>query len=96
MFDPKSRYAKLATVHVTDARGRLVEAVPPAPRPAQTLLGIHLRKQNERPDHLAALYESDAAGYWRLAEMNDAMTAEVLSELRDVDIPDPGFTGDST
>ena len=93
MFDPKSRYANVATVHVTDARGRTVEAVPPAPAPGQTLLGIHLRKQNERPDHLAALYVSDPAGYWRLAEMNDAMTAEVLSELREVEIPDPSSGG---
>jgi hypothetical protein len=41
----------------------------------------------ERADLLAALYLSDPAGFWRLAEMNDAMTAEVLSELREVLIP---------
>lgn len=96
MFDPKSRYAKLAPVHVVDARGRTVEAIPPAPHPEQTLRGVHLRKQNERPDHLATLYISDAAGYWRLGEMNDAMTAEVLSELREVDIPDPNIVADGT
>lgn len=89
MFDTKSRYAKLAPIHVLDGRGRIVEAIPPAPHPGQTLRGIHLRKHNERPDHLAALYLSDAAGYWRLAEMNDATTAEVLSELRQVAIPNP-------
>jgi hypothetical protein len=87
MFHPKSRYAGIAPTHVVDARGRMVEAIPPAPRPNQTLRGIHLRKQNERADHLAALYVADPAGYWRLAEMNDAMTAEVLSELREVAIP---------
>jgi hypothetical protein len=89
MFDEKSRYAKLEPVHTVDARGRTVEAIPPAPKPGQTLRGIHQRKENERPDHLAALYVGDAAGYWRLAEMNDAMTAEVLSELREVEIPNP-------
>jgi hypothetical protein len=89
MFDPKSRYAKLASVHVLDRRGRTVEAIPPAPQPKQTLRGIHLRKHNERPDHLSALYLGDAAGYWRLAELNDAMTAEVLSELREVEVPNP-------
>ena len=89
MFDAKSRYAKAMPVHLVDGRGRTVEAIPPAPRPGQTLRGIHARKQNERPDHLAALYVSDASGYWRLAEMNDAMTAEVLSELREVAIPNP-------
>ena len=74
---------------MVDGRGRTVEAIPPAPHPRQTLRGIHLRKHNERSDHLAALYLSDAAGYWRLAEMNDAMTAEVLSELREMSIPNP-------
>ncbi len=89
MFDEKSRYAKLETVHLADARGRAVEAVPFAPAPRQTLRGIHLRKENERPDHLAALYVSDPAGFWRLAELNDAMTAEVLTEQREVRIPNP-------
>ncbi|MDB5946981.1 MAG: hypothetical protein JWQ33_2007, partial [Ramlibacter sp.] len=70
-----------------DARGRTVEVVPPAPAPVQSLRGRHLRRQGERPDHLAALYLADPAGYWRLAEINDAMTAEVLSELREVEIP---------
>lgn len=87
LFDPKSRYAKLPTVRMVDARGRTVEVVPPAPPPSQGLRGRHLRRQGERPDHLAALYLADPAGYWRLAEMNDAMTAEVLSELRELDIP---------
>jgi hypothetical protein len=89
MFDDKSRYAKSTPVHVIDARGRMVEAIPPPPHPVQTLRGIHARKQNERPDHLATLYVADGAGYWRLAEMNDVMTAEVLSELREVAIPNP-------
>jgi hypothetical protein len=96
MFDPKSRYAKVPPVILTDARGRMVEAIPPAPHPQQTLRGIHLRKQNERPDHLALLYVSDAAGYWRLAEMNDAMTAEVLSELREVEIPDQNIVDEGS
>ncbi len=87
LFNEKSRYAKLATVLMVDSRGRSVEVVPPAPALEQSLRGRHLRRQGERPDHLAALYLSDAAGYWRLAEKNDVMTAEVLSELREVLIP---------
>ena len=87
LFDPKSRYAALRTVLLPDGRGRLVEVVPPAPAPPQALGGRHLHRQGERADHLATLYLSDPAGYWRLAEMNDAMTAEVLSELRELDIP---------
>ena len=87
LFDSKSRYAKLGTVLMTDSRGRTVEVVPPAPAPEQTLRGTHVLRQGERVDHLAALYIADAAGYWRIAEMNDAMTAEVLTELREIDIP---------
>ena len=87
LFDSKSRYAKLGTVPMSDARGRTVEVVPPAPPPAQTLRGRHLRRQGERADHLAALYLADPAGFWRLAELNDAMSAEVLSELRELQIP---------
>jgi hypothetical protein len=94
MFDDKSRYAKVVPVLATDARGRTVEATPPAPKPKQTLRGIHLRKQNERADHLATLYVADATGFWRLAEMNDAMTAEVLSELREIEIPNPRIEDD--
>lgn len=87
LFDPNSRYSGVATVLMRDARGRLVEVVPPAPAPQQTLRGRHVHRQGERPDHLAALYLSDPAGFWRLGELNDAMTAEVLSELRELDIP---------
>jgi hypothetical protein len=87
MFAVKSRYAKVPTILVRDARGRIVEAVPPAPAPVQFLLGTHLRRQGERPDHLAARYLADPAGYWRLAFFNDAMTAEVISELREVQVP---------
>jgi hypothetical protein len=87
VFDEKSRYAERKPVHLVDARGRTVEVIPPAPHPEQRLRGVHLRKENERADHLAALYVADPTGYWRLAEMNDAMTAEVLTELREVEIP---------
>jgi hypothetical protein len=87
LFDAKSRYAALPTVLMVDARGRAVEVVPPAPAITQALRGRHLRRQGERADHLATLYLSNPAGYWRLGEMNDAMTAEVLAELRELDIP---------
>jgi hypothetical protein len=86
-FDPKSRYAALTPVLVTDSRGRTVEAIPPAPAPDQSLRGTHVLREGERPDHLATLYLADPAGYWRIAEMNDAMTAEVLTELREIQIP---------
>lgn len=90
MFDPKSRYAKVTQVLLTDSRGRQVVVTPPASAPEQSFLGVHVRREGERPDHLATRYLSDPAGFWRLAEMNDAMTAEVLTELREVTVPSGG------
>jgi hypothetical protein len=87
MFDPKSRYAGVKTYHLKDRRGRDVEVVPAPPALSQPLLGIHARKDGERIDHLAARYLSDAAGYWRIAEINDVMTADALAETTRVRIP---------
>jgi hypothetical protein len=84
MFNAASRYAKLSTIQMTDARGRVVEVVPPAPAPVQTLKGLHVRREGERPDHLAALYLGDATLFWRLAEQANFMTAEVLSEQKQI------------
>ncbi len=87
MFDSKSRYAKVETYVVTDARGREVTVVTPAPKPTNPTLGIHQLKQGERLDHLAARYLNDPAGYWRIAEQNDVMLPEALTEARDIEIP---------
>jgi hypothetical protein len=87
MFDAKSRYAALPTYRRTDLRGRTVDVVPAPPAPNDPLLGIHARKDGERIDHLAALYLSNPAGYWRIAEINDVMTPEVLIDATKLRIP---------
>ncbi len=87
MFDPKSRYVKAETYVVTDTRGRSVTLVAPPPPPDQVLLGIHLLKQGERLDLLAAKYLNDPAGYWRIAEQNNVVIAEALTEAREIEIP---------
>ncbi len=87
MFDKQSRYAKLVPYDVPDERGRTVAVVPPASAPAQALLGIHVLRQGERIDHLAAKYTADPAGFWRIAEQNDVMLPEALTEAREIDIP---------
>jgi len=87
MFDPKSRYLKAETYVVIDARGRAVTVVVPPPTPEQLQLGIHLLKQGERLDLLAARYLNDPAGYWRIAEQNDVMLPEALTEAREIEIP---------
>ncbi|MFO1302112.1 MAG: LysM domain-containing protein [Burkholderiales bacterium] len=88
MFDSKSRYFQVATYQLTDLRGRTVEVVATPPPLAQALRGLHVRKEGERYDHLAARYLSNPAGFWRLADMNDAFTADALSELSRVRIPE--------
>jgi hypothetical protein len=87
MFDEKSRYVKAETYVVTDHRDRLVQVVATPPPPAQTLLGIHLLKQGERLDLLAAKYLNDPAGFWRIAEQNQRMLPESLTEAREIEIP---------
>lgn len=87
MFDEDSRYAGVEFYVVIDHRGRAVEVVAVAPRSESSLLGIHVLKQGERLDHLAAKYLSDPAGYWRIAERNDAMLPDSLTEVRELEIP---------
>ena len=88
VFDGQSRYVKNAeTYEVTDRRGRRVVALTAAARPVQTRLGSHLRREGQRLDHLANFYLQDPHGYWRIAELNDAMLPEALTEADVLEIP---------
>lgn len=88
IFDPRSRYVRHAEVYeVVDRRGRVVKAVTPARPPGEETLGEHARRQGERLDHLASYYLGDAAAYWRIAELEDAVLPEALSEIPSVKIP---------
>ena len=89
-FDPRSRYARAETIIVADGRGRAVAAVIAPAAPALLLLGYHIHRQGEGLDHLAARYLNDPHGYWRIAEINDAMFAEQTSELIEIAIPAKG------
>ncbi|HEX4274628.1 MAG TPA: hypothetical protein VHZ74_04705 [Bryobacteraceae bacterium] len=90
MFDTNSRYLGTPTYTVTDHRGRTVTVVQTPPDPGEGLLGIHVLKQGERLDHLAFKYLNDPAGYWRIAERNEAMLPEQLTEQREIEIPGQG------
>lgn len=87
-FDPRSRYVKYAaTVAAVDRRGRPVLALTPAEVPEQTALGEHRKKEHQRLDHLAHYYLGDGAGFWRIAEANDALLPDALAEAPRVVIP---------
>ena len=88
VFDPKSRYVKHSQVTTaTDRRGRKVSCLTPAVVPPQTELGKHRLKQGQRLDHLASHYLNDPVGFWRIAELNQAMTAEAALDTALVKIP---------
>lgn len=87
MFIKKSRYVKQQVHHTTDSRGRIVSVVLPPNKPAQTFLGFHVLKQGQRLDHMAFKYLQDNQGFWRIAEFNDVMHAEQLSEKAEIAIP---------
>ena len=89
-FDAKSRYAKAATLSVTDARQRIVTVVIPPGAPNQLFLGYHVRRQGEGLDYLAARYLDNPHGFWRIAEINDAIFVEQISETIELSIPAKG------
>jgi len=87
MFTENSRYIDATQYEMKDHRGRTVKVVATPDAPQQSILGYHALKQGQRTDHLANLYNNDPAGFWRIAEANDAMLAESLSEKPEIAIP---------
>jgi hypothetical protein len=87
VFEPGSRYLGVTTYVVRDRRGREVEVVAVPDAPAQALAGVHLLRQGERLDHLAARYLGEATLWWRIAERNGVMVPAALAEAREIEIP---------
>lgn len=88
IFNKKSRYAQNAEIYeVTDHRGRRVAAIAVPPKPEQTVRGEHILREGQRLDHLAFYYLNDPAGFWRIAELNDAMLPDALAEVEVIKIP---------
>lgn len=87
MFEDKSRYSKLEPYIVEDSRGRQVSVVPVTSAPQGPLLGVHLRQQSQRLDHLAYKYLQDGAAFWWISEANDVMLPEALTEQSEINIP---------
>lgn len=88
MFTDNSRYKKAIQYELKDHRGRTVKVVATPDAPQQNILGYHALKQGQRTDHLASRYLNDPAAFWRIAEANDAMLAESLTEQSEIAIPD--------
>jgi hypothetical protein len=87
IIDPNSRYASLSPYPTADRLGRAVLVLPVPEAPIQALLGYHLRLDGQRLDHLAAYYDDDPCGFWRVAEQNDVLLPEALTQAREIAIP---------
>jgi len=87
MFNDKSRYKDIEQYQQKDSRGRTVNVVAVPDAPPSSLAGFHLLKQGQRLDHLSAQYVNDEAGSWRIAEVNQAMLQESLTEVSEIGIP---------
>ncbi len=87
MPDNNSRYKDAKKVTIRDHKGRERTVLVPPRAPQQTIRGEHLRIQGQRLDHLAAFYLGDGTAFWRIAEANDAMLPESLSEADVLIIP---------
>jgi hypothetical protein len=98
MFDPTSRYNGLAikTYTVTDRDGetrevRYVERRILPPSGSSATLVEHAVIQGERLDQITAKYLGDPTQFWRVADANDAIRPEELTDeiARRVVIPLP-------
>jgi len=82
-FPPTSRYYGIATATLTRPDGTQVvflrrRFLPAASRFA--LLREHVVQEGERPDTLAGKLVGDPQAFWRLADANEVMRPEELSE----------------
>lgn len=82
-FPPTSRYFNLETAVWEDAQGKpyryLRRRFLPSPE-RFSLLQEHTVTEGERLDYLAARYLGDPEQFWRLADANNAMRPEALTE----------------
>lgn len=91
VFDRLSRYIKpvLTPYAASDTRNREVSALPTPEQPVDVAVGAHAKREGQTLDQLANGYLSDPHGYWRIAELNDAMLPDALEEREIILIPTP-------
>jgi hypothetical protein len=92
VFFKGSRYAKVATLELTDGQGRTLRYkatrfIPETP----ARLG-HRVQRGERPDHVAHRYFRDSQRFWRICDANETLWPdELVSEPgRKINIPSSG------
>jgi hypothetical protein len=82
-FPPTSRYHGIETATITTEEGKALaylrrRFVPPSER--FDLLHEHTVTQGERLDHVAFKYLGDPEQFWRIADANNALRPEELTE----------------
>lgn len=87
MFDQTSRYYKIETVSITVTTGdgdlREVRYLKRRFIPSSegmTMLAEHKVAQGERLDNITARYLGDPAQFWRVADANNVLRPEELTE----------------
>jgi hypothetical protein len=90
MFFSGSRYRPLETYTATRRDGTTV-TVTRLPLPVRVrLAGYHRRMVGERLDLVAARHLKDATAFWRLCDVNDALSPDALGATPLVGIPEDG------
>jgi hypothetical protein len=90
MFFPGSRYQNLGSYSIVRRDGKTVR-VTRLPVPSQVpVIGFHRRLEEQRLDHIASHYLSDATAFWRLCDANGTVVPDTLASAALVGIPGTG------
>ena len=82
-FPATSRYAGIETATVTTPGGEVIVYLRRrfVPSPDRfSIMREHIVAEGERLDTVTALYLGDPEAFWRVADANDAMRPEALTE----------------
>jgi hypothetical protein len=80
MFFKGSRYATVGDLTYTTRDGREIKYKKARFTPKTTAQSGHLVHQGERLDHISQRYYRDPERFWRIADANQSMWPEQLTE----------------
>jgi len=75
-----SRYAKVATLEITDSTGRTIQYKATRRIPDAQPRQAHKVRRGERLDHVAHRYFRDSERFWRICDANRAMWPDDLMD----------------